>query len=93
MDRRVKPRANERNIVGQQLPTLLDVNVMSVCTPFCMLLDVVGQSLKPLKLLATQKRTLGVVGQQCCIRLHRALPHLSRLPHLPGIPNLHVNKS
>ena len=28
----VKPRANRRNIVGQQLPTLLDVTA-SVCTP------------------------------------------------------------
>ena len=43
-----------------------------------MLLRVVAQSLKPVKLLATYKRTqqlptmLGVVGQQCCIRLHRA---------------------
>ena len=32
----VKPRANRRNIVGQQLPTLLDVTA-SVCTPCCML--------------------------------------------------------
>ena len=31
-----KPRANRRNIVGQQLPTLLDVTA-SVCTPCCML--------------------------------------------------------
>ena len=44
-----------------------------------MLLRVVAQSLKPVKLLATYKRTqqlpmtmLGVVGQLCCIRLHTA---------------------
>ena len=38
------PRAKGRNIVGQQLPTLLDVilHVASVCTPCCMLLDVVA---------------------------------------------------
>ena len=46
--------ANGRNIVGQQLSTLLDVtrkmlHVASVCTPCCMLLNVVGQSLKPAK--------------------------------------------
>ena len=45
-----------------------------------MLLRVVAQSLKPVKLLASYRRTpqlpttmLGVVCQQCCIRLHTAL--------------------
>ena len=65
--------ANGRNIVGQQLSTLLDVTrkmliVASVCTPCCMLLNVVGQSLKPVKLLAPGKRT-----QYCCVRLQVAL--------------------
>ena len=48
--------------------------------PFCcVLLGVVAQILKPVKLLATSKRTqklptmLGVVGQQCCVCLHGAL--------------------
>ena len=39
--------------------TLLDIiYVVSVCTPCCMLLGVVVQSLKPVKLLATCKQTL-----------------------------------
>ena len=40
----LKRRANGRNIVGQQLPTLLDV-ACCVCLPT--LLGVVSQSLKP----------------------------------------------
>ena len=53
--------------------TLLDVTrkmliVASVCTPCCMLLNVVGQSLKPVKLLAPGKRT-----KYCCVRLQVAL--------------------
>jgi len=57
----LKPRANGCNIVGQQLPTLLDVtccvrlhSLLHVC---CVLLGVVVQSLTPVKLLATCKRT------------------------------------
>ena len=75
----VKPLANGRNIVGQQLPTLLDVTCCVRLYTCCMLLRVVAQSLKLVKLLATHKLTqqlqtmLGVVGQQCCIRLHTAL--------------------
>ena len=48
----------------------------------CVLLGIVAQSLKPVKLLATCKRTqqilklLGVVRQQSCIRLHGALRSL-----------------
>ena len=38
----LKPHANGRNIVGQQLPTLLMLHVASVCTPCCMLLQIVG---------------------------------------------------
>ena len=59
----IKSRTNERDIVGQQLPTWLDVTCCtSVCTPYCImprrvLLGVVAQSLKPVKLLATCKQT------------------------------------
>ena len=42
------PHANGRNIVGQQLPTLLDVKC---CVRLHTLLHVVAQSLKPVKLL------------------------------------------
>ena len=62
--------ANGRNIVSQQLPTLLDVT-------YCVrLLDVVAQSLKPVKLFSQQLPTFLLfrdrrsVAQQCWIRLH-----------------------
>ena len=56
------------------------LHVASVCT-LCnyMLLGVVALSLRPVKLLAKCKRTqqfptmLGVVCQQCCVRLRGAL--------------------
>ena len=59
----VKLRANGRNIIGRQLPTLpWMLHVASVCTPCCMLLDVilraVAQSLKPVKLFSQQLPTL-----------------------------------
>ena len=52
------------------------LHVAPSCTPFCMLLGIVVQSLKPVKLLANYKWTeqlLGVVGQQCCTHFARAL--------------------
>ena len=65
-------------------PTLLTNNsqhcwmlhVASVCTPCCMLLGVVAQSLKPVKLFSQQLPTFLLfhdrrsVAQQCWIRLH-----------------------
>ena len=44
----IKPRANGRNFVPQQLPTLLDV---TCCVRLHTLLHVVAQSLKAVKLL------------------------------------------
>ena len=79
----LKPRTNGRNIVGHQLPTLLDVTCcVRLHTPSvaccCVLLWVVAQSLKPVKRLATCKRTqqfptlrANNVGS-CCVRLHVA---------------------
>ena len=49
----LKPRANGRNIVGQQLPTLLDV---TCCVRLHTLLHVVAQSLKPVKLSANNSQ-------------------------------------
>ena len=52
------------------------LHVASVCTPCCMLLDVVVRSLKPVKLFSQQLPTLLLfrdrrsVAQQCWIRLH-----------------------
>ena len=57
----IRPRANGRNIVGQQLPTLLDV---TCCVPFahpvaccCVLLESVAQSSRAVKLFTRYKRT------------------------------------
>ena len=75
----IKPRANRRNIVDQQLPTLLDVTCASVCTPCCMLLNVVAcccAKFEPVKLFSQQLPTFLLlcdrrsVAQQCWIRLH-----------------------
>ena len=52
------------------------LHVASVCTPCCMLLDVVAQSLKPVKLFSQQLPTFLLfrdcrsVARQCWIRLH-----------------------
>ena len=52
------------------------LHVASVCTPCCMLLDVVSQSLKPVKLFSQQHPTFLLfhdrrsAAQQCWIRLH-----------------------
>ena len=70
--RLLRLRANGRNIVGQQLLTLLDVTCCVCCTPSCMLLRVVGQSLKPVILLAPCKRT------QHCWELLRQFARRSR---------------
>ena len=61
----LKPRAKGHNIVGCYF-------LRPFAHPFaccCVLLGVVAQSLKLVKLWATK---LGVVGQQCCVRLHGA---------------------
>ena len=50
----VKPHANRRNIVGQQLPTLLDV---ACCVRLHTLLRVVTQNSKPVKLFSQQLPT------------------------------------
>ena len=71
----VKPRANGRNIVGQQLPTLpWMLHVASVCTPCCMLLDVpacccakfeTGQTFQPTTPNIVGATMLGVVAPVC----------------------------
>ena len=81
---RVKSYANGRNIVGQQL--LLMLHVMAVCTPCCMLLGVVAQSLKPVKPLNQQLPTFLLfrdrrsVAQQRWIRLHSS-SNIARATH------------
>ena len=78
----LKPRVNGCNIVGQQLPTLLDVTcrvrlhtLLHVVRCCCVLLRVVAQSLKPVKLFSQQLPTFLLfrdrrsVAQQCWIRL------------------------
>ena len=51
------PPTYGRNIAGQQIPTLLDSTSCVRLPSRCMLLRVVVQSLKPVKHLATCKRT------------------------------------
>ena len=69
----LKPCANGRKVVGQQLPTLLDV---TCCVRLHTLLHVVAQSLKPVKLFSQQLPTFLLFrdrqseAQQCWIRLH-----------------------
>ena len=69
----LKPRANGRTFVGQQLPTLLNV---TCCVRLPTLLHVVAQSLKLVKLFSQQLpkfllfRDRRSVAQQCWIRLH-----------------------
>ena len=69
----VKPHGNRQNNVGCYMLRLY-AHIVACC---CMLLGVVVQSLKLVKLLAmanghndSQQRVLGVVGQQCCTHLH-----------------------
>ena len=73
----IKPKIDKKNIGFLSVQIWLLINFQPP-TPCCMLLDVVAQTLKPVKLLATYKRAqqlptmLGVVGQKCCICLHGA---------------------
>jgi len=75
----LKPCANRRKFVGQQLPTLLDAP--ACCMLLCVLLKVVAQNLKLVKLLSQQLPTFLLfrdrrsVVQQCSIRC-TALPNL-----------------
>ena len=72
---RLKPRANRRKIVGQQLPTLLDV---TCCDRLHTLLHVVARSLKAVKLFSQQLPTFLLfrdrrsVAPQCWIHLHNS---------------------
>ena len=72
-DKPFRLRADGRNIVDQQLPTLLDV---TCCVRLHILLHVVAQSLKPVKRFSQQLPTFLLfrdrrsVTQQCWIRLH-----------------------
>ena len=79
----LKPRANARNIVGQQLLTLLDV---TCCVRLHTLLHVVGscrakfETVQTFSYVRTEATTvptmLKVVSQQRFVRLHRALLRL-----------------
>ena len=91
----VKPHGNGQNIVGCDMLRLY-AHIVACC---CMLLGVVVQSLKLVKLLAmanghndSQQCVLGVVGQQCCTHLHGALKikaiFCERVIYLWGISTL-----
>ena len=88
----LKPCANGRNIVGQQLPALVGCYMLRpfAHTVACcwMLLRVVAQSLKPVKLFSQQLPTFLLfryrrsVTQQCWIRLHSS-------PNIVGAAHAH----
>ena len=61
MERYVEPRANGREMLATNSQHCCMLHVTAVCTPCCMLLRVVAQSLKTVKRLATCKGTV----QQC----------------------------
>ena len=86
MPESLKPRANGRNIVGQQLPTLLDVTCY---VRLHTLLDVVAQSLKPVKLFSQQLPTFllfrdrrSVAQQHDLTRIQARLVLESDLKHI-----------
>ena len=72
----IKPHANGSTLLTNNAQHCRMLHVASVCTPCCMLLDVVAQSLKPVKLFSQQLPTFLLfrdrrsVEQQCWIGLH-----------------------
>ena len=72
----LKPRAIGRNIIRQQLPTLLGVTCCVHVECCCVLLGVVAQSLTPVNLLNQQFSTFLLfcdrhsVARHCWVRLH-----------------------
>ena len=72
------------------------LHVASVCTPCCMLLRVVAQSLKPVKLFSQQLPTFLLfrdrrsVAQQCWTRLHSS-SNIILDPIAYGFGNAHVS--
>ena len=79
----LKPRANGRNIVGQQLPILLDV---TCCVRLHTLLHVVGSCCIRLHTTAnTDATTPNIVGPtmlSCCVRVQNKAERLLSLPLL-----------
>ena len=84
------PRANGRSIVGQQLPTWLDVapcvrlhTPLHVVVRRCGFLGAVAQSSKPVKRLTTCKRTQQLptlLRQECCVRVAVVSKRMQELP-------------
>ena len=66
------------------------LHVAYVCTPCCMLLRVVGRSCakfetgQTLSYVQTDATSLGVVGKQCCVRLHGGLTQQNSLGGVGG---------
>ena len=75
----LKSRANGRNIVGQQLPTLLGVtccvrlHTLFYIVVCCWALSAKSETGQTLSYVHTDAATPNMVGQQCCVRLHWAL--------------------
>ena len=99
----LKARANARNIVGQQDATLLGPTccerlhtMLCVVACCCDLLEVVGGSLKLVKLQSQQVPTFLLfrghrsVVQQCCVRLHSTSNNVAPA-HAHYMPRIHTN--
>ena len=99
----VKDRANSRNILGQQDATLLSPTccerlhtMLCVVACCCDLLEVVGWSLKLVKLQSQQVPTFLLfrghrsVVQQCCVRLHSTSNNVAPV-HAHYMPRIHTN--
>ena len=99
----VKARGNARNIVGQQDATLLGPTccerlhtMLCVIACCCDLLEVVGCSLKLVKLQSQQVPTFLLfcghrsVVQQCCVRLHSISNNVAPA-HAHYMPRIHTN--
>ena len=71
----LKLSANGRNIVG----CYMSVATVLFCTPFCMLLDAIAHSLKPVKLLAPCKWPNCWAGSRY-VRLHLAYGPVHKYP-------------
>ena len=76
--RALSPVQTDATLLANNSQNCWMLHVASVCTPCCMLVRVVGQSLKPVKLFSQQLPTFLLfrdrrsVAQQCWNRLHNS---------------------
>ena len=75
----LKPRANGRNIVDQQVPKFwcvtcyVHLHTLFKIVVCCWALSAKSETCQTLSYVHTDAATPNMVGQQCCVRLHWAL--------------------